>query len=151
MDSEIMKLIFLFLSSMLAAGVFAEETLQIMKPLDIRRVTIEENGEWDPKLSSQNVPREACEDFILTDEDVKDFFKVARIVSEREYRHTLDVSRCYARGKAVLNNGETADWFIDRFRRGSLGVSQATYYYCGKCDSVKYYEACDLDCINSLQ
>ena len=91
-----MKLIFLFLSSMLAAEVFAEEPLQIMKPLDIRSVTIEENGGWDPELSSQNVPREACEDFILTDEDIKDFFKVARVVSEREYNHTLDVSRCYA-------------------------------------------------------
>jgi hypothetical protein len=100
----------------------------------IKSVVIEENGEWSPELSSQNIPREVCADFLLTDSDVIKFFKQAQSVSKKQYYHDLDISRCYARGHLVLKNGKKAEWFIDRFRRGSINFQNGTkFFYCEKC------------------
>jgi hypothetical protein len=136
--------------SLCAFGVGAEEANSIEVRPTVRSVAIEENGAWTTSISG-DAPREACTDFILTQGDVRQFFKVARDATEREYGHDLEMSRCYVSGRVVLQDGRRAHWEIDRTRRGALWFPDGSilYFYCGKCSNAKYYEDCDIDCIHA--
>lgn len=138
----------LLLLSLCVLGAGTANSAPATPPI-IKSVMVEKNAAWTTHISSDE-PNEACTDFLLTKADVRQFFKVAREATEREYEHDLDMSRCYASGSAVLQDGRTAHWKIDRMRRGALWFSDGTilYFYCGKCHSKKYYENCDIDCIN---
>ncbi len=137
------------LLSLCTLGVGTANSENIKTRPVIKSVVIEENAAWTTHISSDEPP-EACADFILTKADVRQLFKVAREATEREYEHDLDMSRCYASGRAVLQDGREAHWKIDRMRRGAQWFSDGTilYFYCGKCRSKKFYEDCDIDCIN---
>ncbi len=115
----------------------------------IRTMSIEKNAEWTDRVSSDEPP-ESCADFVLKKKDVREFFRVARHASEREYGHDLLMSRCSVSGKVVFRNGDRGEWKIDRARRGLLVLSdgRVLYFYCGKCHSKVFMESCDIDCIN---
>jgi hypothetical protein len=122
----------------------------------LRSVIIEENAVALPSTDKNAPPEslEPCEDFLLTKNDILEFFQIARSASEREYNHDLEWSRCRVRGTAILSDGKKAWWSIDRFRRGILWFADektAFYFFCGGCRSAKYYEACDVACIHGLE
>jgi hypothetical protein len=117
----------------------------------VKNVTFTDNGAWSETMSSQSemTPPEGCKDFLLTEEDVREFFNVARPSHSREFMNELDASCCFAAGTAVLQDGREATWLIDRFRRGSMYIRGGSplYYYGAQVNSPLYYEACDIDCI----
>ena len=117
----------------------------------IKQVVIEENAAWSDERSSSDEPRESCADFVLKESDIREFFKVARFASSREYSHDLLVSRCYASGRITLENGQEAEWQIDRARLGILIFKDKhyLYFFCAECTSKAYGEACDIDCIHA--
>lgn len=78
-------------------------------------VTIEKNAAWEDFVSSDETP-EMCKDFVLNDNDVKEFFELARTATEREYSHDLLMSRCHAEGAMQIAGGLEGKWKIDRTR-----------------------------------
>lgn len=120
------------------------------RPPAIKTVVIEENAAWSDRVSSDEPP-ESCQDFVLTQADVREFFKRARPATSVEYNHDLLMSRCYAGGRVVLPDGREAAWEIDRARRGILVFPDRTawFFYCAKCRSKAYGEACDIDCLHA--
>lgn len=76
-----------------------------------------------------------CKTFILSDEDVKNYFKEAREVTRGVYSHMLDWSQCYAYGMITLENGETATWNINQGRGGYVDLKngESIHLYCAKC------------------
>ena len=115
----------------------------------LAKVVIQKNASWSDYVSSDETP-EMCKDFVLTEADVKQFFTLARVASEQEYSHDLLMSRCTASGKVTMVNKKEGEWKIDRARRGLLVLTDGTryFFYCGKCKSKVYSEACDIDCIH---
>jgi hypothetical protein len=124
-----------------------------LRPI-LQSVIIEENAlaledkNTDPELLEQ------CQDFILTENDILEFFQIARPASVREYLHELEWSRCRVLGTAILSNGEKVWWNIDRFRGGALGLADmktVLYFFCEECRSARYYEHCDKDCVDAIE
>lgn len=99
-------------------------------------VEILDNGAWTASVSGDE-SRDVCMRFRLDVPDVQEFFQGAVRVSQRAYTHDLDMSRCHVTGRATLQGGGTAQWQIDRERRGRLSLSNGTNYYfhCGACTS----------------
>ena len=60
-----------------------------MKSVDITR-----NGLWTDNISSDET-REHCAGFVLRIADVREYFRVSRRASRKEYEHHLDMSRCH--------------------------------------------------------
>lgn len=116
----------------------------------IKTVFIQENAAWTDNVSSDEPP-ESCSDFILEENDVREFFKVARKATHTEYNHDLLMSRCYARGQVKLQDGSEGFWRIDRARRGKIEFpdKKVLFFFCAECRSDAYGEACDIDCIHS--
>lgn len=106
----------------------------------IKKIVIEENGAWSERSSSDETP-EMCASFVLKESDVRQFFKVARFSSSHEQVHDLEISRCYAAGRAVLQDGREATWLIDRARLGIFRFTSdsALYFYCKKCSRRLYW------------
>jgi len=114
----------------------------------IKNLVIEVNAGASDQPETPPQAIEPCDDFILTESDVREFFKEAKIISAREYDVVLDHSRCFVRGSAVLKDGRKAGWTIDRFRRGWMWFSDKSdmYFFGATARSDKYYEACDAEC-----
>lgn len=112
-------------------------------------VAIEKNAAWEDFVSSDETS-DMCKDFVLNDDDIKEFFRLARTATEREYSHDLLMSRCHAEGAITMAGNRAGKWKIDRTRRGMLILSngQRYFFYCGKCQSKAYTEPCDIDCIH---
>jgi hypothetical protein len=118
----------------------------------VKTVTIIGHGE----------PTESCQkEFTLTPDDVRDFFDVAKSttlfidIDFSDIDNTRDLEQCNLIGKAVLQDGQEAYWWIDRFRRAYLGTAEGEnsryfYYYCADCQSEKYSAPCDADCLEAL-
>lgn len=147
MVNKLIAAVFLMLC---AVGAGADDETPPKKRPVIKKVIIEENAAWSDAISSDEPP-ESCKDFVLTESDVREFFKRARKASSVEYNHDLLMSRCYAGGRVVLQNGQEVGWEIDRARRGILVFPDrsALFFFCGKCRSKAYGEACDIDCIHA--
>ena len=122
------------------------EKLFFRKPITI---VVDKNAAWGDFVSSDETPA-MCKDFVLTEDDIKAFFKVAREATEREYSHGPLMSRCFAEGKITMSGKHKGKWRIDRTRRGILMLEngQSYFFYCGKCINRVYTEACDSDCIH---
>lgn len=107
----------------------------------IQKVVIDKNGAWLDKRSSSDETQENCASFILKKSDVRHFFSVSRPSSSHEQVHDLEVSRCYASGNAVLQDGREATWIIDRARQGifEFADGSALYFYCEKCSNKLYW------------
>jgi hypothetical protein len=123
----------------------------------VKTATIEGSNEFSTK-GEPYVASESCQkEFTLTPDDVRDFFDVARPISSIDMgeAHGLEQSECHFRGKAVLQDGQEAEWQINRFRRGSISIPdpnnpRSFFYYCADCQSEKYYAPCDADCVEAL-
>ena len=100
-----------------------------MKSVDITR-----NGLWTENISSDET-REHCAGFVLRLGNVREYFRVSRRASRKEYVHDLDMSRCHATGRVRFANGDRGEWDIDRARRGRVHLSdgRALYFYCEAC------------------
>jgi len=132
----------LFISFLIASAVFAAD--KYAKP----RATINEDT---IKIITQE-DDEGCKQFKLTKADVVEFFKVARIADEDEYREPFGYP-CFIEGAATLHNGKKVKWFIKADRYGIIELNppenepgQFIYYYCNDCSSKVYNEDCDAEC-----
>lgn len=131
-------------------GISDEHRASASPSISISKVKIEKNAAWSDNVSSDESP-ESCVDFILAESDVRRFFTVARKATHVEYNHDLLMSRCFANGHVFFENGKSAEWEIDKARRGILVFpdKSASYFYCDeKCSSKAYMEPCDIDCIH---
>jgi hypothetical protein len=124
----------------------------IKRPV-VKSITIEVNT--NEREGSSDTPREPCDDFVLNESDILEFFRKATIISQMDHTKTLYASQCFINGTAILKNGREAEWQIDRFRRGTMwfiksekfpNIPNDVYFFCGTCRSEKYYEACDVKC-----
>ncbi len=114
------------------------------KPLFRKPMTIvfKENAAWDDFVKTDETPA-MCKDFVLTDGDVREYFQLARVVTEREYSHEQVMSRCFAEGELTMPGKYKGKWRIDKSRLGILMVEndQSYFFYCSKCISREYAEA----------
>ena len=99
----------------------------------IKSVVIHENAAWDPGRSTSDEPAEACRTFVLTEAEVKDFFRCAERINGMTYVGGLSISRCYATGEISFANGDHGAWVIDAERRGEIKFSDGrNIYFFGK-------------------
>lgn len=104
-------------------------------PLDVKginKITITEIGIKSLAGKDLNI---SCKKFILTKADIEEYFKIAKRVSKNDYRHMLDWSPCYVKGKMFLNNGNIGEWDIHQYRGGviNFGIDKIIYMYCPLC------------------
>lgn len=71
---------------------FAEKTEKNSK--SISGITISNNGAWSDNVSSDETAEE-CKTFLLTETDVRQFFELARVATDRDFDHELIMSRCF--------------------------------------------------------
>ena len=104
-------------------------------------IVIQKNAARDDFVKTDETEA-MCNDFILTEVDVKEFFMVALEETEQEYSQGQVKSRCYAEGELTLPRKFKGKWRIDKTRRGILMVEnkQAYFFYCDSCGSRKYAE-----------
>ena len=60
----------------------------------INKITITETGIKSVAGKELNI---SCKNFVLTQENLKEYFNKAKSVSKNDYRHMLDWSPCYVR------------------------------------------------------
>jgi hypothetical protein len=125
----------------------------IKRPI-IKSINIEINAGAGDRPDTPPHALEPCDDFILNESDVLEFFRKATTITSREYTKILYESRCFVTGTAILKNGREVGWQIDRFRKGWMWFPEhgkfsrkpSMYFFCKKCRSQNYYEACDVKC-----
>ncbi len=100
----------------------------------ISTVTIRNSGATSPALGG---PEAQCTDFRLSNQEIREYIGNAFEVAEHDYFHMLDWSPCYASGEVAFNNGVTGIWAIQRYRAGSLMLSngRTLYLYCPRCQA----------------
>jgi hypothetical protein len=100
----------------------------------VRSATITANGAWSDAISGDETA-ETCSRFLLTQADVREYFRRARRVSYKEYGQDLDMSRCSAAGDLVLANGDRGTWKVDLARRGVISLTDGRnlHFHCPKC------------------
>ncbi|MCW7538223.1 hypothetical protein OOT46_10225 [Aquabacterium sp. A7-Y] len=100
----------------------------------VAEVEVLHNGARSEAISSDLKPA-ACADFALAPDDVRAYFRQARRTTERQFTHDLEMSPCHAHGRLVLADGQRGDWFIDRERRGRLGLGdgRTLFFHCPAC------------------
>jgi len=127
-----------FLLLLSACSDPADEKPYVRKPMNI---IIHKNAAWDGFVNAAETVTE-CKAFVLTEQDVNEFFMVARPETEREYSQGQVLSRCYAEGELTLPRKYKGKWRIDRARRGILMVEgeQSYFFYCDNCAGGKYAE-----------
>ena len=78
---------------------------------------------------------EACDEFIVSENQIYTFFKKAKRVSREETHHKLDWSPCYAAGTLTFKNQTTAQWKIRRYQTGTLRFENGKeiLLYCPNC------------------
>ncbi len=103
----------------------------------INKVTITKVGIKSVAGKNLNI---SCKKFTLTQENINEYFNKAKRVSKNDYRHMLDWSPCYVRGKIFLNNGEVGKWGIHQYRGGTInfGSDKTIYMYCPTCKAVMF-------------
>jgi hypothetical protein len=106
----------------------------------ISTVTIRNNGATSP---ASGEPAEQCASFKLSSQEIGEYIGKAAEVAEHDYFHMLDWSPCYASGEIAFKNGVTGIWAIQRYRAGSLKLSngQTLYLYCPRCQAKAFPSA----------
>jgi hypothetical protein len=107
----------------------------------VKSVEVTRNGLWGDDVSSDETP-EDCSHFVLHAGDVREYFRLSRRASFREYVHDLDMSRCHVQGRVRFANGDRGEWEIDRARRGRVRLSdgRALYFFCEACKARAFDE-----------
>ena len=121
-----------------ACSDHSEKKPFIRKPMNI---VIQKNAAWDGFIKTDETAA-MCKDFVLTEQDVNEFFQVAQLDSEHEYSQGQVMSRCYAEGELTLPRKYKGKWRINRARRGILMIEgdQTYFFYCENCGGRKYAE-----------
>lgn len=103
------------------------------KVTQVKSLAIDENGARSDDGTYE--PHLDCKKFILRESDVAEYFKKAKIVSHGDFMHQLNWAPCYARGTVKFANGDKGTWNIQRYRIGSLKLSDGrkVYFNCPKC------------------
>lgn len=140
------SLVAALLMSVATCGLFASESGQAVVVGDqqvevaplrlpgISRLAIVENGATAP-AAQEAQPQ--CAKFRLGARDVREYLRVAQVVSQHDYLHALDWSPCFASGTVWFANGLTGVWGIQQFRAGSLKLSDGRelFLFCPQCRS----------------
>ena len=141
-DTELMtKTVFycvMILLLITACSDQSDDKPYIRKPM---KIIIQKNAAWDGFIKTDETAT-ACKEFVLTTQDVNEFFQVARLDTEHEYSQGQVMSRCYAEGELTLPRKYKGKWRIDRARRGILMVegAQTYFFYCESCTGRQYVE-----------
>ncbi len=103
----------------------------------INKITITEVGVKSIAGKDINI---SCEKFTLTQNDIEEYFNMAKRISKNDYRHMLDWSPCYVKGNIILDNGDTGEWGIHQYRGGTVtfGADETIYMYCPECTAKKF-------------
>jgi len=99
---------------------------------NINKITITEVGVKSVAGKDLNI---SCENFTLTQENINEYFNIAKRVVKNDYRHMLDWSPCYVKGDIFLDNGDVGKWGIHQYRGGTINFDndKTIYMYCPKC------------------
>ncbi len=100
----------------------------------IKRITITDTG--ITSIAGENL-KISCEEFILTKKNLLEYFRIAKRVNRNDYRHKLDWSPCYVKGKIYLDDGEIGGWGIHQYRGGVINFDsgETIYMYCPTCEA----------------
>jgi hypothetical protein len=127
----------------------ATDIIKIPRPI-VTQVIFEENTHTELPASEypHDEKTDPCEGFALTEDEVKEFFRVAQIIWSYDTHSFVD-SPCRVYGRVMLKDGRTGSFGIDVIRLGRLHTSDGLgiNYYCNDCQNEKFEEACDLECI----
>jgi hypothetical protein len=76
-----------------------------------------------------------CDDFRLSESQLRMYFSAARQADTNDVHHTLDWSPCHASGEVHFNDGRSGRWTISQSRIGSLAIGgdDAITLYCPRC------------------
>jgi hypothetical protein len=143
-----------FLLALTMLGACSTGTREVFSPFDladipdipeIRSITFDENPLTKPPNDS-----EICAPFSLTENEVREFFRVARKSNSME-QHEFTPSGCEVLGNVILTDDRKAFFSIDRNRTGSMFIERYLYlfFFCEECKSEKYEDACDIDCLRA--
>jgi len=109
-------------------------------PLDldgISRITITTMGVKSVADKDSNI---SCKDFSLTQKNVEEYFSTTKRVTGNDYRHMLDWSPCFVKGKIFLDNGNVGEWGIHQYKAGTInfGTDKTIYMFCPKCKAKQF-------------
>lgn len=98
----------------------------------ITDVTILKSGVTYP--ASPEAAKE-CSSFELSPQEARAYISKAAEVAKHDWLHVLDWSPCSTTGKVTFKNGVTGTWEIQKYRAGSLTLSngRTLYLYCPRC------------------
>lgn len=127
-----LPLIMFFIASCSTVDDGTEPKLYSLNLKGINKITITDVGIKSVAGKELNI---SCKNFTLTQKNIEEYFSLAKRVSKNDYRHMLDWSPCYVRGKIFLNNGDIGKWGIHQYRGGTInfGTDKIIYMYCPTC------------------
>jgi len=76
-----------------------------------------------------------CDDFVLTEAQLRMFFSATKQIDASDAHHTLDWSPCNASGDVRFSDGRVGQWTISQSRLGSLAIDgdEEITLYCPRC------------------
>lgn len=102
----------------------------------ISRITIRHNAVRSPQA------KEAadCDNFVVSDAQLRMYFSAALEVDSNDVHHTLDWSPCHASGDVHFSDGRSGQWTISQSRVGSLVIdgARAITLYCPRCRFIPF-------------
>ncbi|MET3115981.1 hypothetical protein AAKU64_000184 [Undibacterium sp. GrIS 1.8] len=83
----------------------------------VSKISILKNAAKSPVEQDNAV---VCDNFLLSQARLRQYWSQAKIIREDDLHHTLDWSPCYASGEILFSDGSSAEWTVNQFRSGSL-------------------------------
>jgi hypothetical protein len=120
---------------------------QSKNTLEIKSMTL--NRPFFSKYDTRSFETpKACENFVLSEDDVLDFFNKAKKSSPEEIskaEYNGEISACTASGELILHDGSIGYWQIKKSKHASVHVSGKWYYnyYCEDCKNSQFYSSKD--------
>ena len=107
--------------------------------------------EYPQQLRDETGKTDPCVGRALTEEEVKEYFRLALIIWPTDYKECTPTP-CRVYGDVVLKDGRNGSFVIDLGRHGRLVTSDALEisYYCKDCKSEKLFEDYDFPCTNDV-
>jgi hypothetical protein len=79
-------------------------------------------------LDGKDLPDD-CTRFVVTPQQIRQYFRRARPVSRQDLMHELDWSPCMAIGDLKLADGRTARWSVQQYGLGTLYIDRRSHYF----------------------